>query len=675
MARIHELSVTLSNQIAAGEVIERPASVVKELLENALDAKATQIDILIEEAGVKKIEIIDNGVGIEASDVELAFKRHATSKISDRRDLFKVKTLGFRGEALPSIASIADVILTTSTGQAAGKLIHFKGGELIKQSEASFRRGTSIKVSELFFNTPARLKYLKSKQTELAKIVDIVNRLAFSYPKVTFNLVNNGKQMLKTTGNGDVKRVIADIYGIDNAKKMIDIQAKNTDFVVKGYVSLPELTRSSRDYISILINNRYIKNFQLTKAIIKGYGSKLMVGRYPFAVIDIQMDPLLVDVNVHPTKQEVRLSQEDNLMELLQNAINEALSNLSLIPDGYKNLMAKDTTKNKNISNENAFDKFINNDSNFVNQLNQASSKYIFDKGTVISSKNKNNLQDEQIITSVKKDVTPILITNKNQLNTPTVIDFKKRYKDDKSLSIKTNEPTAKTNQLDLMTEDEITFNNTKENKIKNEWPEFRYIGQMFGTFLFAEGPSGLYFIDQHAAQERINYEFYRKEIGNIGTTSQQMLIPLVLDYPTVDFIKINDKLQILRDVGLDLESFGDNSFILHHHPSWFVKGQEESTTREMIDWVLKVGNLTTIQFREKTAIMMSCKRAIKANQHLSDLEAKALIVDLGKTKNPFNCPHGRPVLVTLSLTDMEKMFKRIQDSHESWVDYDNHPY
>lgn len=666
MTKIHELSDILANQIAAGEVIERPASVVKELLENALDAHANQIDILIEAAGTKKIEIIDNGDGIEDDDVEVAFLRHATSKINNRQDLFKVRTLGFRGEALPSIASIADVGLTTSTGAKAGTSIHFKGGKLIDKTSASARKGTKIVVTELFFNTPARLKYLKSRQTELAKIIDIVNRLALSYPQVMFHLVHDGKQILRTSGSGDTKRVIADVYGIDNARKMVPITTQNSDFTINGYVSLPELTRASRDYISFLINGRYIKNFQLTKALIKGYGSKLMVGRFPFAVIDITMDPLLVDVNVHPTKQEVRLSQEDALMMLITRIIEQSLGQQVLIPDGYQNLVGTNSNSDKLlISSDNAHKLPPLKHNDFIKQLNQASANY-----QVPTSAMTDNTQ-----ANVLTENTPIIVKKHADLLSPAVVAFKARYASKQpqsdvptvvSLGQKTN---VKQEILNIDAFDTLT------NEGRQRWPDLRYIGQMFGTFLFAEGPEGLYLIDQHAAQERINYEFYREEITHVGTASQQLLVPLVLDYPTVDAVKINDKLALLAEIGLPLEQFGENSFILHYHPAWFIESQIESTTREMIDWVLREGSLTIAQFREKTAIMMSCKRAIKANQHLSKLEANALITTLGHTKNPFNCPHGRPVLVTLSLTDMEKMFKRIQDAHGSWIDYDNHPY
>ena len=294
MAKIEELSEKLANQIAAGEVI------------------------LIEEACLKKIQIIDNGDGIEAEDVKNAFKRHATSKIHTRDDLFRIRTLGFRGEALPSIASVSEVILETATGSGAGTYISLKGGDIEEERPNPSRKGTSITVSNLFFNTPARLKYVKTLQTELATIGDIVNRLAMSHPMIAFRLVHDGNQMLRTSGNGDLKQTLAGIYGVAIAKKMRLIENEDLDFNVKGFISLPEVTRASRNYMSIMINGRYIKNYLLNKAIIAGYRSKLMVGRFPIVALDITMDPLLVDVNVHPTKQEVRISKEKELMGLIE---------------------------------------------------------------------------------------------------------------------------------------------------------------------------------------------------------------------------------------------------------------------------------------------------------------------------------------------------------------------
>ena len=333
MGKIHELNNVLANQIAAGEVIERPASIIKELVENSLDAHSKRIDIVVTKAGLGELRVIDDGDGIATEDVKEAFKRHATSKISTRQDLFRVQTMGFRGEALPSIASVADVVMTTATGGASGTMIHFHGGELKDFQAAPARRGTDVKVSELFFNTPARLKYLKSPQTELSRMVDIINRLALANPDVAISFTHDGREMFRSAGNGNVQQVIAAIYGVKVGRKMLTIHGDDPDFAVDGLVSLPELTRSSRQYMTITINHRYVRNYQLTKAIIEGYGSKLMVGRYPVVVINIDLDPLLVDVNVHPAKREVRLSKEQQLATLISTTIQQKIAQQNLIPD------------------------------------------------------------------------------------------------------------------------------------------------------------------------------------------------------------------------------------------------------------------------------------------------------------------------------------------------------
>lgn len=644
MAKIHELSDVLADQIAAGEVVERPASVVKELVENAIDAHSTQIDILVEEAGLKSIEIVDNGDGIATEDVPMAFERHATSKITTREDLFKVRSLGFRGEALPSIASVADVVLETSTGDETGTQIHIKGGQVVDQSLAAVRKGTDISVKDLFFNTPARLKYMKSPQTELANISDIVNRLALSYPEIAFTLSHEGRELIRTSGRGDLLQVIAGIYGVQNARKMVQFKGENVDFEISGYTSLPEFTRASRQYISVLINGRYVKNFKVTKAIIEGYGSKLMVGRYPVAVLNIKMDPLLVDVNVHPAKQEVRISQEPQLQELITKVIYKELAKENLIPSAVKNL----STNRK-----------VNTDQLQFN-LNEASAKYSeFTKpaSEVANVTEQQTASSAELFQALPSNGTqPIVIKHETDLKSAALTSFQQKYTEEAQVA-----PFDEDRQVETA---EVSEGQIEQEAETKRFPTLQYVGQMHGTFLFAESEEGLYILDQHAAQERINYEYYREEIGKVSTDSQSLLVPIVLDYATSDVLKIQEKEDVLASCGIQLESFGPNSFVVRQHPTWFKAGQEEDTVREMIDYVLNDSRMTVAKFREKTAIMMSCKRAIKANHHLDDQQARQLIQDLAKTENPFNCPHGRPVLVHFSNSDMKKMFKRIQDPH-----------
>lgn len=636
MAEIHELSAVLADQIAAGEVVERPASVVKELVENALDAKAAQITIETKEAGLEMIRVTDDGEGIEADDVETAFKRHATSKITSREDLFRVVTLGFRGEALPSIASVSDVVLMTAhAGDETGTTIHIKGGKIVSNDASQLRNGTQITVSDLFFNTPARLKYLSSLATELSHVSDIVNRLALSHSDVAFVLKNNGKTLLKTAGNGNQKQTFSAIYGVKAAAKMISFNAKDLDFEVDGMVSYPELTRSNRNGISLLINGRYIRNFKLTKAVLNGYGSKLMVGRFPYAVINIRLDPLLCDVNVHPTKQEVRISKEPQLEKLISERIFARLSQENLIPNAVKNL---NHSKRTGFSGEQT-------------DLLEKSPKY---KGPVsaevtaalVGESLDDKLDGEQNV--LAKDVRPIVISKRTDLEKAELKIWDQKYVQKKT-SVKDQEISAESSQ--------------------KRFPELRYIGQMHGTYLFAESEDGLYIIDQHAAQERCKYEYYRIEIGNVSSNQQRLLVPIVLTYPTTDALKIEENLDKLADLGIELEDFGKNTYILRQHPTWFKQGEEEEIVREMIDMFLNDDKLTVAKFREKTAIMMSCKRSIKANHHLEEEQAKVLLKKLSTCENPFNCPHGRPVLVHFTSKDMEHMFKRIQDPHQTGFD------
>ena len=650
LGKIHELTDILADQIAAGEVVERPASVVKELVENAIDAHSSQIDVLVEEGGLTKIQVIDNGDGIVDSDVELAFKRHSTSKILTKKDLFKIRTLGFRGEALPSIASVAEVELETTTKDAAGTAIKIKGGQILEKKMVSRSQGTTITVADLFFNTPARLKYLKSIQTELAAISDIMNRLVVSNTNIAFSFSSNGKILLQTAGNGNLQQTISAIYGVNNARKMLAFSNEDLDFKISGFVSLPELTRASKNYISILINGRYIRNYQLTNAIIKGYGSKLMVGRYPFAVLAIFLDPLLIDVNVHPTKQEVRISKEEQLGALIRTSIAQRIAPENLIPNALKNLEKKE----KSTVNLKQLEIDLNESSRFYQTKNgktghsQKTEEFIDGEPVVETSKNVQPGKKES------KDIVPdvFVVEKKTDLAT-NLVEWDKKYGIERSASQNNAETPVK--------EIELT-----EAKDKKRFPDLVYIGQMHGTYLFAQSDDGLYIVDQHAAQERCKYEFYRKKIGEVGTSQQSLLVPIVLDYSTSHILLINQSLDKLAAIGINLEEFGRNSYIVHQHPTWFKAGQEESILRELIDYILKDGRIDIATYREKTAIMMSCKRSIKANHHLDNLQAKALLEELKSCENPFNCPHGRPVLVHFSNSDMEHMFKRIQDSHQS---------
>jgi len=705
MGKIQELSERLANQIAAGEVVERPASVVKELVENAVDAGSTQIDIFIEEAGLRKIQVIDNGEGIAEEDVVTAFKRHATSKIHNRDDLFRIRTLGFRGEALPSIASVSILTIETAVKDASqGSFLRLKGGTVEEHIPANLRQGTKITVENLFYNTPARLKYVKTLQTELANIGDIVNRIALSHPEVAFRLVHEGNKMLTTTGSGDLKQTIAGIYGVETAKKMLAINSEDLDFKLTGYVSLPEVPRASRNYLSTIINGRYIRNFALNKAIVAGYGSKLMVGRFPIAVLEITMDPLLVDVNVHPTKQEVRLSKEEELTKLISKSINDSLREENLIPNAADNLRFKkkvttepveqtkldlgtSPTTSSGLTFNRETGKFQVASSGYQQTVDNFVENPVEEGGKLPESAEQREKAPESSAYSVENQA--VFDSLEETLPNKTLRDPFAATGPVTEIVQEVDQPAASVledaSQQDLSLIEEQAQerlhpelhagqkNYTKyvdrlleETPAKQRFPHLEYFGQMHGTYLFAQSDEGLYIVDQHAAQERIKYEYFREKIGEVSDDLQELLVPIVLDYPNNDAIKLKEQTEKLQEVGIHLEEFGANSFIVRAHPTWYPAGEEESIIREMIDMLLETGSVSVKKFREATAIMMSCKRSIKANHYLNEAQARILLADLAKCENPFNCPHGRPVLIHFTNSDMERMFKRIQDPHRA---------
>ncbi|AST07376.1 DNA mismatch repair protein MutL [Anoxybacillus flavithermus] len=607
MGKIRKLDDALANKIAAGEVVERPASVVKELVENAIDAHSTIIEVELEEAGLAKIRVVDNGDGFEEEDCFLAFERHATSKIKDEADLFRIRTLGFRGEALPSIASVSHLELKTSTGEGPGTWLVLKGGELVQHGRTSSRKGTDITVSHLFFNTPARLKYMKTIHTELGHVVDVINRLALAHPHISFRLTHNGKQLFYTNGNGDVRQVLAAIYGLDVAKKMIAIHAETLDFTIDGYIALPEVTRASRNYMTTIVNGRYIKNYSLYKAIEEGYHTLLPIGRHPITFLNIMMDPLLIDVNVHPAKLEVRFSKETELNELVQQTIRQSFQKKTLIPEVTAPRVEKTKAEQQTFSFEHIV-KESNTMSPRVTEIHRDQEKKTEER--IVLEKSDEHVRDQDV----------------------TLLDVE---------SVVPSEHV--TGEMD-------------QERIPPLYP----IGQMHGTYILAQNENGLYIIDQHAAQERIKYEYFREKLATVTNELQPLLIPLTLTYSSSEYLLIESYRDQLAACGVFLEPFGHNSFIVRSHPQWFPKGEEVAIIEEMIKQVLEMKKVDMKQLREKAAIMMSCKQSIKANQFLRNDEIFALLESLRKTSDPFTCPHGRPIIIHFSTYELEKMFKRV---------------
>lgn len=582
----------LANKIAAGEVVEKCVSVVKELVENSVDAGATEIKIEVVDAGTKLIRVVDNGSGMSKDDAILAFERHATSKLFDDMGLFRISSLGFRGEALPSIAAVSMVELKTSTGDVGTKVV-IEGGKLIKVENADARRGTEITVKDLFYNTPARLKYLRSLHSELANICEYVNKMALSYSEIKFTLVSDDKVLLNTDGTGNLLKVINEIYGSNVARKMRKIDVFNDDYDVSGFISLPEVTRSSKAHMITLVNKRVVRNVELNRTINDAYHTYKPETRYPIVVLNINTDPSLVDVNVHPAKLDIKFSNFEDLKELIKNGIKNVLDNALLIPKIEKtNELEKPEVKQQ--------------------QLNLERKNIIEDQAIDYSLFDEENL-------SINDD---LVVHEKEE----SLLE-KKLYNDEKN---------------------------------KVVMPEMYPVGLLKGTYIICHNELGIYMIDQHAAKERINYEGYKKSFASPNESSIKMLVPLVLEFPSNEFIIIKNNLDVLRNMHFDIEENGINTFVIKEHPIWLKEGYEEESIKKILEVLIEQEkNFTIERFREKAAIMLSCKMAIKANTNISMNEMEALIDDLRKCDNPYTCPHGRPTVIFFSNYELEKMFKR----------------
>ena len=629
MGKIQIMDEWLSNKIAAGEVVERPSSVVKELVENAIDAGSTSIEVFLEEAGLTSIQVTDNGSGMDEEDALKSFSRHATSKISKEPDLFRIRTLGFRGEALASIASVSKVTLKTSDGEHSGLEIQMDGGHLISKKPTAFRRGTDITIAQLFYNTPARLKYLKTIQTELGHSIDYMNRLALAYPEIAFKLVHNGGTLLQTNGRGNVQQVIAAIYGMQNAKKMIPFNAESKDYKVHGFVSLPEVTRANKNYISIFVNGRWVKHYLVQKAIVDAFHTYLPIERYPIAVLYIEGDPYLTDVNVHPAKLQIRLSKEQELLPLIQEAINKAIRSAIHVP------VAEKKEKPVRVPSE---------------QMN------IWKPYTPKFDENKMNAIVEKLTLE-----SPVPVVREPMSHGAVFTEQRTEEIPATELDMDWTTPAA---PIVEEVQEDIIVPVVEEEEVlekKEPFPQLEIVGQIHGTYIVAQMEDGFYLIDQHAAQERIKYEYFREKVGEVNPNERQsLLLPLTFHYSADEALALKENVHALEEVGVYLEDFGQSSFVVREHPTWFPKGFEQELIEELIEQVLKTRKADVKKLREDAAIMMSCKKSIKANYYLTKEQMVVLLNDLRKADNPFTCPHGRPVMIHFSTYEVEKMFKRV---------------
>ena len=706
MGKINILSAELSNKIAAGEVVERPSSVVKELVENSIDAGSTNIKVIIKEFGIQQIRIIDNGSGISNDDLARAFLRHATSKISADYDLFHIETLGFRGEALASISSVSKVTIKSCAGEAQGKMLVLEGGKVVSEEYYAPIKGTDLSVENLFYNTPARLKYLRNPHTEQANITNIIHKFALSYPNVAFELHIDGKITFKTYGDGDVHKILSKIYNMGVARNMIEFSGSNDDYKVFGYISVPEETRASKNYINIFINGRYIKNYGIQNAIIDAYGTLLMINRYPLCVINIEMDPILLDVNVHPTKQEVRLSKEAELIRLIKEAIAERLSNYTYIPQGMNNVLTKkekakiekinflDELDNKfgDVEDKNIFSEEkkepevdLEVELSFPDTQEEVASHVIQEDEFLFGGDLLTNSAEEKIpvqskentfnqrnkTQKIKSDLPDLSYSshprdNRNKFGDKPAkkeienfMNFSKK-EDNASYDDRTEEVVSN------VVKDDSHFDEIKDAKIVQDddtkvrtLPDLKVLAQIFKTYILSEADNKLFLIDQHAAAERYNYEKLQREFIERKNYKKQMLIPLMFDFSVEEAAEVRNNLEKFEELGIVFEEFGDNSYVVREFPGW-IEEDEEQMIKIIVEKILRNNNITFNELRNDAIAMASCKMSIKANQVLTDVEMNKVISDLYECKNPFTCPHGRPIITKMEKKDLEKMFKRI---------------
>ncbi len=598
--KIKQLDDILANKIAAGEVIERPANVVKELVENSIDASSSKIDIIIEEGGMNLIQIIDDGSGMDKEDARLCFSRHATSKIYNDQDLFCIQTLGFRGEAIPSIASISHFVLKTSDGNQ-GSTVIYEFGKFIEQKQSDLNRGTNISVSKLFQNVPARLKYVKSVNAEFAHIQNYVERLSLSHPDIAFTLMHNGKMTYKTNGNGNLLEVIHQIYGLSVVKNMLNLKAGNDEFQIEGFIGKIEVNRASKNHIVTMVNHRIVKNQVAIDAINQAYRKYLADNRYPIAVINIEIDPYLVDVNVHPSKLEVKFSKEYELKQLIFDAVSHTLENVNLT---YQ------------VKEERPV---------FKPQLDQMDLDIDF---------------RQEIPSSIQKPQTSFIQEEKKPV---FVHEEKNEY---------LVEPVEK------LVEEPIQLEKV-EVPLKEMKKKIFVKAQIHGTYIVGEDESGMYLIDQHAAQERINYEYFLEKYSHPDMTMRDLLVPITVEYPLSECMIIEERKDLLKEVGIDLEPFG-NGFIIKQLPMWMNQINEHIFIEDMIQQILKDNKIDLLSLQEHAIATLSCKASLKGNSHLSIDSMQTIVDNLMRCDNPYVCPHGRPTIIHYSAYELEKLFKRV---------------
>lgn len=649
MGSIHLLDNSLINKIAAGEVVERPASVVKELMENSIDAGADSITVEVNEGGIGMIKITDNGRGIPRDEVKTAFLRHATSKLTSIEDLEDIMTLGFRGEALSSIASVAQVEMVTKTKDSStGTRIVINGGIVEKEEEAAANDGTVFIMKNLFYNTPARRKFLKKPATEGGYVAEIVNRIALGHPEIAVKYINNGNTIMQTNGNGDLKSAILYVYGRQIASQMLETSYSKDGFTVEGYAAKPELSRGNRNYENFFINGRYIKSTVVQNAVEDAYKGKLMVGKFPVFVLNLKVPANTVDVNVHPTKLEVRFSDENLIYDIMYNAVTKALKQAELIP-------VVEWDKPKKVKSEyvqEVIEDIKSPDKDFKYSDKPISKNYSAAEGLAEKSGLKEKTEKESIKNPILSAMDKLYGSDEgiyNENNDKNTREVKKEV-------IVNNEPEETVVKKPVLTE------HKEESTKKPFFNNYRIVGQIFGTYWIIEQNNCMYLIDQHAAHERALYEDFMEKFKTSKISSQQLLQPVAVNLSEGEKVIVEENRELLESFGFEIEEFGARTYAVRAVPYVFNAPSNVSFFVDIIDMLADKNMKNLYDTKEDAIATMSCKAAVKGNDRLSYSEAQELIQRLLKLENPFTCPHGRPTIIEMTRYELEKKFKRIQD-------------
>ena len=663
MAKIQQLDAHLTNMIAAGEVVERPMGVIKELVENALDAQATRIEVNINQGGTELMEVIDNGIGMDREDACLCFERHATSKIKTTEDLWAIHTLGFRGEALPSIASVTNLTLLTNNGEDSTR-VEIRYGQRQSARPYPCNQGTQITVSGLFQKTPARLKHLKSIPYETSLILDVIQKFALSYPQVAFRLVHDGKEVFRSAGSGSLLEVMAIIYGRDLARQCIEVEGQDFDYTVRGLMALPSQTRASRNYMTVFINRRMIRSYRIQKAILEAYKNYIPQDRYPIVVLDIEMDSHLCDVNVHPSKWEIRLSKEQQLEFLIRDTLTRTLREHMQAPE----VMRIDTPREKvempqlfEVPAESVKDQVRENSveakewrrqAEVMNEQRQRESiaaslsREISQPQPLTAGKDKEEILPEDLKGEVMAKLPDFSAGSPVKKNTASVTE-----------TLSDQEPVSE--PLDPRVSQTEATEETLQTVPRKTFPQMQVLAQMHGKYILAQDEHALYIIDQHAAQERVHFEEVQQRFLDQEPTMQDLLVPIILEGSASVAARLQEMNELLQPMHIHLENFGQNSLICRQLPAWMSEIDEQAFLQDVLDLWKDGREVRAEDLQRHRLATIACHHAIRFNRVLSLGEMQEVIEQLAHCEQPYHCPHGRPTFITITEKQLIKEFQR----------------